>query len=153
MDPSPNFIVPTPPPGDSTNRIANTAFVTPAIGAAIASAIANLPFAVGSTQVDFISGGVKAPTNQAYNIIEYVPFAMTFNNFAAKLSTGTLTAMLSIGATTITGSVLNLGTTQITTAMSALNTAAIGSTLILTVSSVTSAANLSFTVKFTRQLS
>jgi hypothetical protein len=148
--PGPNLVVGTPPSGDSTNRPASTQFVTQAIAAATAA----LPVGVSTSQLDFLSGGVSAPANQDYRIVEFVPFAMTLTNFAAKLSTGLLTAYLSINAATVTGSTLNLGTTQITTAPSGLNTAALGSTIILTISSVAnSAANLSFTVQFNRNFS
>ena len=152
MDTGPNFIVPTPPALNSTNRIANTEFVITNASNMIASAIAALPVAVGSTQTDFISGGIQVPLNQSYNIIEYSVFTTTFTNFIGKLSTGTMTAILKIGATAITGGTLNLGTAQISATLSALNTAAIGSTLMLTVSSVTSAANFSFVVRFTKAL-
>ena len=144
--PGPNpMMVPTPAVGDSSHRPASTEFVTLAI-----AAIPSPPAGVSTTQVDFISGGVQNPLNQAYNIIEFAPFAMTLTNFVGKLSTGTLTAVLSIGATAITGGTLNLGTSQLSSTLSAINTAAIGSTIILTVSSVTSPANLSFMVQFTR---
>lgn len=147
--PGPNWIVPTPPTGDSTNRAASTQFVTQAI----ANATGSLPYAVSSTQFDFISGGVAVPANQDYRIVEFVPFPMTLNNFAVKLSTGLLTAILKVNAGTVTGSVINIGTTQITSALTAVNTATTGDVIILTVSgTANSPANLSFAVKFTRQL-
>ena len=148
--PGPNYIVPTAPAGNSTNRAASCQFVT----LAIASATAALPVGVSTTQFDFISGGVASPANQDYRIIEFVPFPMTLNNFAVKLSTGLLTAMLKVNTGTVTGSVINIGTTQITSVLTAINTATTGDVLVLTVSGTASGpANLSFSVKFTRSLS
>lgn len=151
MDPI-NSIVPTPPGGDSSNRAASTQFVTVAIATAIASAIASLPASVSTTQSDFISGGLAAPSNQSYNIVEFVPFPMTLTGFAGKLSSGTMTAYLSINAATVTGSTIGASSTQTTVVPTGLNTAALGSTIVLTVSSVTSAVNFSFTVQFNRAL-
>lgn len=148
MIPGPNSVVPTAPTGDSSNRSASTGFVT----AAIAAATAALPAGVSTTQVDFISGGIKAPLNQAYNIIESVPFAITLTSFVGKLSSGTMTAYLSINAATVTGATIGASSSQTTVTPSALNTAAIGSTLVLNVSSVTSPIDFSFMVKFNRTL-
>jgi len=148
----PNFIVPTPPANDSSNRSASTQFVT----VAISSAIAALAPSINSTQTDFISGGVSSPANQDYRIIEYAPFAMTLNAVYAKLSTGTVTAIISINASSIpvTGGTVSIGTSQVSSVLSAINTVALGSTLILTVSgTANSPANLSFVVQFTRTFS
>ena len=147
----PNFIVPTPPSGDSSNRVANTQFVA----TTVASAIAALPFSVSSTQIDFISGGISAPSVQEYRIIEYVYFPMTLNQIAAKLSTGSITSYLKINSATVTGSAINaLGVTQVTSLLTAVNTATTGDVLVFGVSATAGApANLSFSIKFTRTFS
>jgi hypothetical protein len=148
--PGPNLLVKTAPDGDSTNFPASTRFVTTAIAVATAA----LPAGVSSSQVitSFISGGIAAPANKSYNIIEFAPFAITLTSFVGKLSTGTMTAYLSINAATVTGSTMGASSTQTTVTPSALNTSAIGSTLILTVSSNTSGANFSFMVSFNQTL-
>lgn len=143
---NPNLIVPTAPAGDSSNRAASTQFVVQAI----ASSVVSSP---SFTQVDFLAGGIGAPAVQDYNIVEALPFAVTLSSITAKCSTGTLTAVLKVNAATVTGGTLAVGTTQIATTCTAINTAALGSTVTLTMSVVTSAQNLSFTVKFTRALS
>jgi hypothetical protein len=141
----PNFIVPTPPAGDSTNRAASTQFVS----TAIANFSAALPTIPSTSQIDFISGGIASPANQDYRIIESLPFPMTYNQLVAKLSTGTLTALLKINATTMV--TLNVGTSQVSSIISSSNTGTTGAVLILTVSgTANSPANLSFMVKFTR---
>lgn len=147
----PNFIVMTPPVNDSSFRVANTQFVA----SAVASAIAALPFSVSSSQVDFISGGIAGPAVQEYRIIEYVPYPMTLNQIAAKLSAGSITTYLKINSSTVTGSSLNaLGTTRITSSLTAVNTATTGDVLIVGISATASSpANLSFSIRFTRSLS
>lgn len=140
-----NPIVPTAPSGDSTNQAASTQFVS--------SAIAALPAGVSSSQVEFISGGVASPTNRDYRIVEFVYYPITLDTFAAKLSTGNLTAFLMVNAATVTGSTMAIGTSQVTSPLTALNTATTGDVLILTVSGTASSpANLSFAIKYTRNL-
>lgn len=150
----PNFIVPTPAAGDNSNRTANTQFVATAIANAIGSAAitASLATKAGTTQADFISGGIRTPTNQDYRLIQRVPYTLTFTQFVAQLSTGTMSAILKIDNATITGGALSIGTTQVSGTLSAVNTAAIGSALVLTVASTSNAANLSFIVSFNRTL-
>jgi len=150
----PNFIVPTPSAGDSSNRTANTQFVATAIANAIGSTAftASLATKAGTTQADFISGGIRTPQNQNYRLIERVPFTMTFTQFVAQVSTGTMSAVLKIDNATITGGALSISTAQISGTLSAVNTAAIGSALVLTIASTSGAANLSFVVSFNRTL-
>lgn len=145
---NPNFIVPTPPSGDSSKRSANTEFVTAALSAAISS----LPTIPSTSQVDFLSGGIAAPAVQEYRIVEFVYFPITLNTIAAKLSTGTVTAYLKINSATVTGSNLNaLGATQVTSALTAAHTATTGDVLVFGISATASSpANLSFAIKFTR---
>lgn len=82
----PNFIVPTPTAGDSSNRAASTQFVATAIANAIGSAAitASLATKAGTTQADFLAGGIRTPTNQSYRLIERVPYTLTFTQFVAQ---------------------------------------------------------------------
>lgn len=150
----PNFIVPTPTAGDSSNRSASTQFVATAIANAIGSTAftASLATKAGTTQADFLAGGIRTPTNQSYRLIERVPYTLTFTQFVAQVSTGSMSAILKIDNATITGGALSVSTTQISGTLSAINTAAIGSALVLTVASTSNAANLSFIVSFNRTL-
>ena len=120
--------------------------------ASIAAARATL-VAATTTQTDFISGGIAAPAAQDYHIIEYIPWAAVITNFTALTSAGTLTATLKIGTIAVTNGVLTVTSAQSSTVPSATNTLTTGNTLVLTVSSISSPANLSFTAAFTRTLS
>lgn len=151
----PNFIVPTPTAGNSSNRIANTQFVATAIANAIGSTAitASLATKAGTTQTDFIAGGIKLPIQQSLKIINYLPYAATFNGFYAQLTTGTMTAVLKIDNATITGGTLTISTAALaSTIMTAINTAALGSSLVMTIVTTANAQELSFTVSFTRTL-
>lgn len=146
--PGPNFIVPTAPAGDSSNRSASTEFVTNAVASAVVTGL------VSTSQVDFLAGGVSSPTNKSWRIVEYVVFPMTLNMWAAKMSAGSITAFLMVNAATVTGSNLNaLSTTQITATFTAANTATTGDVIILTVNGTASTpADLSFAIRYTRTL-
>lgn len=67
-DPFPNWIVPTPPVGDSSHRVADTEFVTSAVTSAIASAYAGTTGFVLQTvyneTTSFIIGNAQMQGNQ-----------------------------------------------------------------------------------------
>lgn len=105
-----------------------------------------------TTQTDFISGHIRTPLAQDYRIIERAPYGMTFSNFTAKTSAGTITATLKINSTAVTGGAISVTSTAASSTPSALNVAVEGDALVLTLSSVSSALDLSFTVEFTREL-
>lgn len=153
MQSSPNFIVPTPPVGDVSERAASTRFVGTAIASAISSAISTFSF-ISTVQIDFLSGFVAFPLVDSYRLVEKVFFPMTFTQIAAKLATGQLTAVLKINNATVTGaSGLNIGTSQITSTLSAVNTATTGDVLVLQVTGTSAAPqNLSFSLLFARSL-
>jgi hypothetical protein len=108
--------------------------------------------AATKTQTDFISGIIKTPAAQDYNIVEELPYGATLIGFHAKTLSGTVTAALKINSTAVTDGSINVTSSQGNTTPSALNVAAPGDTLVLTCSSVSSAVDLSFTIKFTRTL-
>ena len=158
-----NKVVPTAPSGDSTNKPASTQYVTQYVTAAISTALtsanltASLAAKAGTTQIEFLSGGIKTPLTQDYRILEYVPFNVTLTNFVGKLTSGTMSAVLKIGTatvggTTVTGGTLGVSSTQASTAPTALQTAAVGSSLILTVLNTASPVDFSFMVQFNRTL-
>ena len=103
-------------------------------------------------QTDFISGVIRTPLAQDYRIIEKIPYAMTLTGFTAKTSAGTVTATLKLNSTAVTDGAIGVTSTQGSVTPSAANVAAINDALVLTLSSLSSARDLSFTVKFTRQL-
>lgn len=146
----PNWIVPTPPAGDSTNRAASTEFVTNAI----ATAISSLPAGVSSSQIDFLAGGIAFPVAQVYSIVQRVFFPITLTQIAARLGTGQVTAVLKINNATVTGTPVSITTSaQVTALLTAANTATTGDVLNFEVVSTSSSPqSLSFSIQFSRIL-
>jgi len=108
--------------------------------------------AAGLTQTDFLSGGIKTPLAQDYRVVEKMPFAATLTGFTAKTSSGTLTATLKINTTAVTSGAINVTSTQGSVTPTAANVMAADDALVITLSSVSSAVDLSFTVKYTKTL-
>lgn len=106
----------------------------------------------GLAQTEYISGAIKGAANQDYRIIEKIPYGMTFTGFAAKLASGTLTATLKINSTAITTGAINVTSTQQSVTPTAANVAVADDALVMTISSISSPVDLSFTVKYTRTL-
>lgn len=134
------FIV-DPPSGDSSNRIANTRFVATSIVAALST-----------SQVEFVSGIILSPAAQDYRLIESVPYTATLTNFVAKASSGTTAAALKINAATVTGGIITIAAAQVSSALTTANVMTAGNALVLTLSSVTSALNVSWVVVYNRTL-
>ena len=116
-----------------------------------ATARGNLAAAT-TTQTDFISGIIKTPANQDYRIIERLPYAATFTRLTAKCASGSVTMTVKINSTTIGNFSQPVGTSQITTSGAAPNTAALADVIVVTISAVASAVDLSFTLELTRTL-
>jgi hypothetical protein len=108
--------------------------------------------AAGLTQSDFISGAIKGAANQDYRIIEKIPYGMTFTGFTAKLASGTLTATLKINSTAITTGAINVTSSQASVTPTAANVAVADDALVMTISSISSPVDLSFTINYTRTL-
>lgn len=149
----PNMVVLTPVAGDSSNKIANTQFVATAISNAIGSAniTTNLATKAGTTQTDFISGGISVPQSINYFLIDYIPFTATFNSISIRSLTGNMTAQLFVNSTAISG-VLAVGTSALVTTMLATSVGLPGQTLFMASTNNSSARNISFSIIFTRTL-
>lgn len=99
---------------------------------------------------DGLSGLLEGPSNKTYRILEKSPIAMTITEFTAKLSAGTCTAKLQINGVDVTTGSISATTTQQSVTPSGANAVAAGDVVQLVVGSVSSAADLSFTFKYTR---
>lgn len=105
-----------------------------------------------TTQTEFISGIVAIPTAKDYRIIESIPYAATLTGFTGKTSSGSLTATLKINTTAVTTGALSVSSAQSTVTPTALNAMVASDALVITASSVSSALDFSFAVKYTREL-
>lgn len=125
---------------------AATARTTLGLGTAATHAAGDF---AGTTQAAFVSGIIKAPANQDYRIVEYIPYGLTVTRFTVKTASGTCTAALKVNSTTVTGGSLSASSTQSTAAISTGNTAVASDAMVLTVSANSNAVDLSFTAQFT----
>lgn len=99
---------------------------------------------------DGYCGHYETPTAKIYPLDEYAVAAGTINSLRIALSAGTATVAIKINGTNVTGlSAVSVTTTQSGTNASAANTYAVGDRITLVVSSPSSAADLSFTLKCT----
>ena len=106
----------------------------------------------GKTQTEYVSGIIANVTAKDYRIVESIPYAVTITGFTAKTASGTATAKLFIGTTSIVGGSLSVTSSASSTVPTSANSMAAGDVLIVTPSSVSSALDMSFAVKYTRTL-
>lgn len=104
------------------------------------------------TVTDSISGVIQYPENTDYVIWINVPYAITVTSLTTKCSTGTCTLVAKKDTTAITGLSNSVSTTEVENAATAGNVFSAGDDLRLTVSSVSGAQDVWFTVEFTRVL-
>lgn len=99
---------------------------------------------------DSYSGQVEIPTSKSYILEEYAAASGTINSLRVKLSAGTCTVAVKINGTDVTGlSAVSVTTTQSGTNATAANTFSAGDRITLVVTSPSSAADLSFSLKVT----
>lgn len=111
-----------------------------------------LPSFQALTVTDCISGVIQYPEAQDYVVWINVPFAITVKTMTTRCSTGTCTLAAKKNTTAITGLSNSVSTTEVTNTATAGNVFAAGDDLRLTVSSLSSAENVWFNVKFERTI-
>lgn len=101
--------------------------------------------------VDCASGMILG-TLQArdYRIVINLPFAGTISSTTTRSVSGTGTATFKVNTTALGGTANSVSSTEQTQAHGSSNTFAVGDDLVITLSSVSSLVDLSFTIKFTR---
>lgn len=108
--------------------------------------------AAGTAQTDFISGIIKSGGNQDFRIIERFPYAATITKLYAKTASGTITLTPKLNSTAITSGAINVTSSQGSSTPSAANVASAGDALVFTMSSNSSAVDISFVVELSRTL-
>jgi hypothetical protein len=103
------------------------------------------------SQTEFISGLIPVPTNQSYNLIINLPYAITITSTTTISTSGTCTATFYVAGSSISGSANSVSSSQNVQSHSAA--AAAGTTVSMTITSNSTCLNLAFTVAFTRTLS
>lgn len=111
-----------------------------------------LPSFQALTLTDSISGIIQYPEAQDYIIWIKIPYVITVIDMTTKCSTGTCTLTAKNNTTTMTGLVNSVSTTEETNTASANNIMSAGNDLRLTVSSLSGAENVWFSLTFTRSI-
>lgn len=111
-----------------------------------------LPSFQALTLTDSISGIIQYPEAQDYIIWIKVPYGVTVVDMTTKCSTGTCTLTAKKNTTAITGLSNSVSTTEVTNTASSGNVFAAADDLRLTVSSLSGAENVWFSLTFTRTI-
>lgn len=90
--------------------------------------------------------------NQDYRIFIKMPHGGTITETVTRSTAGTATATFKINTTALGGTSNSVSTTEQSQAHSSSNTFAAGDDIVITISSNSSAANMSFMIKYTRDL-
>jgi len=118
----------------------------------LSNGAAALPTFGAMTVTDCISGIIQYPEAQDYVVWINVPFAITVKTMTTRCSTGTCTLAAKKNTTAITGLSNSVSTTEVTNTATAGNVFAAGDDIRLTVSSLSGAENVWFTVKYERSV-
>lgn len=107
---------------------------------------------VGQGLVEVFTGHILSPGNYTFVIDQSAAYAYTINSIIVQTSSGTDTLALKINGTNVTGcSAVSVSSTPATGTCTAANSVAIADRFTLVTSSDSSAVDLTFTVKVTRQ--
>lgn len=139
--------------GGSITGITDLAVADGGTGASSASAArTNLSAAALSQTGEQISGFIASPSNKSYTICLDMKHAGTITEVTTKSASGTCTATWKVNSTALGGSANSVSSSETTQSHSSTNTFAAGDDVVLTVSSNSSCADMSFTIKYTRTL-
>lgn len=94
----------------------------------------------------------ETPTNKTYTLVLKARFAVTVTELTAKMTSGTCSIQLTIDGTNVTGGSLAVTSAEASSACTAANVVAVGQTLAVVVSSVSSPVDLQIDIGGTRVL-
>ena len=103
-------------------------------------------------QTDFISGFMSYVVAGDYKLVVKAPIAMAIINTITICTTGTCTATFKINTTALGGTANSVSTTEDDQAHTTSNAVAAGDDIVMTLSSVSSCENLTFTIVYTKAL-
>lgn len=118
-----------------------------------ATARGNLGAASTSQTQEYIAGLIPTPTAKDYPLVIKMPHAGTITTAYAKSASGTGTATFKVGSTALGGGANSVSSTISTISHSTTNTFAVGDTITLTMSGVSSLSDMNFTLQYTRTYS
>lgn len=99
-----------------------------------------------------ISGFIAAPSNKSYTIAVKMAHGGTITETTTVSASGTCTATFKVNSTSLGGTANSVSSSEQSQAHASTNTFSAGDDIVLTVSSNSSCADMSFTIKYTRTL-
>lgn len=104
--------------------------------------------ASGAAADNSILALIEAPTAKTYTLCQYATTAGTIQNLIAKLASGTCTLAVKINGTDVTGlAAVAVTSTESTTAATAANAVAVGDTITVVASAISTPADLAIVVE------
>lgn len=120
---------------------------------ATAAQLATFAAKAGASQTgEQISGFIAAPANKDYRIGLDMKHAGTITEVTTRSASGTCTATWKINTTALGGTANSVSSSEQTQSHASSNAFSAGDDIVLTVSSNSSCADMSFTIKYTRTL-
>lgn len=102
------------------------------------------------TTASAISGMILSPSDKSYKLVVKCPFAGTINETVTISASGTCTATFKINTTALGGTANSVSSAEQTQAHASSNAFSAGDDIVVTISSNSSCADMSFTIKYTR---
>lgn len=121
--------------------------------AEVDSAVAGVGGGASTTQTEEPIGGfIATPDDKDYRIVVKMPHAGTITETTTVAASGTCTATFKINTTALGGTANSVSSTEESQAHASSNTFAAGDDIVLTVSSNSTCADMTFMIKYTRTL-
>jgi hypothetical protein len=111
-----------------------------------------LAAAAASQTAECISGFITSPSNKDYRLVVKIPHAGTITETVTRSASGTCTATFKVNTTALGGTANSVSSSEQAQSHSGTNTFVADDDIVLTVSSNSSCADMSFTIKYTRTL-
>ena len=112
----------------------------------------NLAAAAASQTGEMMCGFIASPSNKDYRICLNAAHGGTITDVTTRSASGTCTATFKINTTALGGTANSVSSTETTQSHASSNVFAAGDDIVITVSSNSSCADMSFTIKYTRTL-
>lgn len=108
--------------------------------------------AANSQTKEMMCGFIASPSDKDYRIVVKAAHAGTITETTTRSASGTCTATFKVNTTALGGTANSVSSSEQSQAHSTSNTFAEGDDIVITISSNSSCADMSFTIKYTRTL-
>lgn len=136
----------------AANAVGASEIATGAVGSDEIAENAVTESELHATITEYLTGLIPYPEATDYRIVLNIPYDITITQTTTRSTSGTATATFKINTTALGGTANSVSTSEQSQNHSSANVASAGDDVVLTLSSVSSAAGISFTVRYTRVL-